>query len=228
MMPRSRSRLSVVTAAAAFALASVAALWSDSVDAGNRGRYPVLRQITRNTVGYVGKPGVRLERAETIAFVSDGDVLGPGTATGHREVYLYHQPTSVIRRLTATLGGESYDPIRETDETYSRRPRYVVVVSTGDLDPRVDNSDGNPEIFIHLTESGETRQITDTAAGIRNLEPYSSDHGQCIVWRSNGDHENNDGSDPQNPSPGYDNTDASDEIFMLRFDDDALSRWMIT
>jgi hypothetical protein len=44
----------------------------------------------------------------------------------------------------------------------------------------------------------------------------------------NGDHENNDGSDPQNPSAGYDNTDASDEIFMLRFDDDALSRWMIT
>lgn len=228
MKLRIRPRLAAVTTIAAFALASVAALWSDSVDAGNRGRFPVLRQITRNTIGYVGEPGVRLERAETIAFVSDGDVLGAGSATGHREVYLYHQPTRVIRRLTTTTGGESYDPVRETDETYSRRPRYVVFVSTGDLDPRVGNPDGNPEIFIHLTETGETRQITDTPAGIHNVEPYSSDHGQCIVWRSNGDHENNDGSDPQNPSPGYENADASDEVFMLRFDDDALSRWMIT
>src|SRR5512139_327119 len=126
-------RLRIVAVAGSFLIAVGAALWSDVVNAGNRGRYPVLRQITRNSVGFIADPGVRLERAESIAFVSDGDVLGPGTATGHREIYLYHQPTRTIRRLTNTTGGESYDPVRETDETYSRRPKYVVFVSTGNL-----------------------------------------------------------------------------------------------
>jgi hypothetical protein len=204
------------------------ALPGDDAEAGNRGRFPVIRQLTTNTTGTIVEPNVRLERAETVTFVSDGDVLGPGSAPGHREIYLYHRPSDTIRRLTTTTNGESYQAIRETDETRSRRPKYVVFVSTGNLDTRVGNADGNPEIFIHLTDTGEVRQLTDTPAGIINADPYSSDHGQCIVWRSTGDLDNNDGSESQTPSPGFDNADGSDEIFMLRFVDETLDGALIT
>lgn len=227
-MTQSTCRISRILLAAASIAAVALAVHVDVVKAGNRGRFPVLRQLTHNTVGTVTDPGVRLERAETVVFVSDGDVLGPGSATGHREIYLYQRPSESIRRVTTTAGGESYQPVRETDETYSRRPKYVAFVSTGDLDTRVGNSDGNPEIFIYLTDSGEIRQITDTPARVVNAEPYSSDGGQCLVWRSNGDLETNDGSDSQTPSPGYSNPDGSDEIFLLRFADETLADAMIT
>lgn len=200
----------------------------DSAVADSRGRNPVLQQLTRNTVGSISDLGLRLERGESIAFTSDGDVLGPGTATGRRSVYFYHRPSATIRRIGDGTAGESYHPARETDETHSRRPRYVAFVSTENLDPRVGNADGSPELFIYLTENGETRQITDTPLGVVNAEPYSSDGGQCIVWRSNGDLQTNDGSDPQNPGAGYRNMDGSDEIFMLRFEDDMLDRWVVT
>ena len=220
------NRLALSAALAAATLFAVVS--AEQASAGNRGRFPILRQITHNTVGSIETPGVRLERAQSIVFASDGDVLGPGTAAGHREIYLYHHASDSLQRLTTTASGESYAPIRETDATYSRRPLYVTFISTGNLDPAVGNIEGNPEVFIYLTEYSRVRQLTKTPAGVVNAEAYSSDGGQCMVWRSNGDLENNDGSDPQNPGAGYSNTDGSDEIFMLRFTDDDLFHWDVT
>jgi hypothetical protein len=222
-----RSRSGPTLAAATF-VAIAALLPAGSVEGGNRGRFPIVRQLTHNTLGTISDPGVRLERAETIVFVSDGDVLGPGTSPGHREVYLYYRDSDTIRRLTTTTGGESLQAVRETDEIHSKRPKYVVFSATGDLDPSVGNAEGNAEIFLAITDTGEIRQVTNTPAGVSNTEPYSSDHGQCIVWRSNGELDGNDGSDSQTPSPGYSNADGSDEIFMLRFLDETLDGALVT
>jgi hypothetical protein len=209
-------------------LASVSAIAPSTVDAGNRGKHPVLLQVTRNTVGTLSAPKMRLERAESVVFVSDGDVLGPGTQTPQREIYFWHEPTNTIRRVTTSTGGESYDPARETDVTHSARPKFVAFVSTANLDPSVGNSDGNPEIFIYLSDTQEIRQVTDTPAHVVNAEPYSSDGGQCLVFRSNGDLDDNDGSDSGNPGAGFGNADGSDEIFMLRFFDNDLTHGVTT
>ena len=196
--------------------------------AANAGRHPMLRQITRITTGSISPPKVRLEQAETIVFSSDADVLGLGTETARREIYLYDNFASSLRRLTDSGSGESYEPTRQTDITHSGRPKYVAFVSTGDLDPSVGNPEQNPEIFIVLTDSGAIQQLTKTGAGIVNAEPYASDGGRCLVWRSNGDLDDNDGNDPGNPGAGNSNADGSDEIFMMRFEDNALTDRMTT
>jgi hypothetical protein len=210
---------------------AVAALLADRVPieaAGRAGRHPVLRQLTQVTTGEISPPKVRLEQAETIVFASTADLLGPGTATAQREIYLYDNFAGSFRRLTNTPDGESYAPARQTDVTHSGRPKYVAFVSTGDLQPSVGNPEHNPEIFIVLTDSGQIQQLTKTGAGVINEEPYSSDGGQCVVWRSNGDLDDNDGDDPGNPGAGFSNPDGSDEIFMMRFEDNALTDRLTT
>ena len=202
--------------------------WTPEASASNAGRHPMLRQITRVTTGSISPPRVRLEQAETIVFASDADVLGIGTETAGREIYLYDNFASSLRRLTDSGSGESYEPSRQTDITHSGRPKYVAFVSTANLHPAVGNPEQNPEIFIVLTDSGAIQQITKTGAGIVNAEPYSSDGGQCLVWRSNGDLDDNDGSDPGNPGTNHSNADGSDEIFMMRFEDNALADRLTT
>jgi hypothetical protein len=219
-------RALVVMASLAVSILVVAS--SGEAIAANAGRHPMLRQITRITTGSIAPPKVRLEQAETIVFASDADVLGLGTETAQREIYLYDNFATSLRRLTDSGSGESYAPSRQTDITHSGRPKYVAFFSTGNLDPSVGNPEQNPEIFIILTDSGEIQQITKTGAGIVNAEPYSSDGGQCLVWRSNGDLDDNDGSDSGNPGAGNSNADGSDEIFMMRFEDTALTDRMTT
>jgi len=195
-----------------------------------RGRVPVLIQVTHNTEGDVEEPAIRSQDGDTIAFVSDGDVMGPGTAPGHREVYLYNVLSGATSRLTNTTDGESWDAWRETDSLQDARPRLVAFVSTGDLDPSIGNADHNPEIFLHFVETGQFMQLTDTQPPVVNAEPYSSDSGKCVVFRSNGDLDDNDGSDVGNPGTGHSNADGSDEIFNLSFGDFDFSRelWATT
>jgi hypothetical protein len=135
-----------------------------------------------------------------------------------------------MQKITNTpVGRESWDITRETDATHSQRPLYFAFTSNANLDPSVGNPEGNREIFIRMSLTGQIRQITKTGAGVTNAEPYTSDGGQCLVWRSNGDLDDNNGSDPDNPGAGYSNPDGSNEIFMLRFDnDDSLNTWVIT
>jgi hypothetical protein len=177
----------------------------------------VLIQVTHNTAGEVWNPRIRSEPGDSIVFVSDGDVEGPGTAPGHREVYLYDANTRGITRITNTTDGESYEAARETDLTHSPRPAVVAFISTGDLDPSVGNADHNPELFQWTRSTGEFLQITDTTAPVVNAEPYTSDSGKCIAFRSSADLANNDGSYDRQPDSGFRNPDGSDEVFRLWF-----------
>jgi len=194
------------------------------------GDVPVLVQVTHNSVGDVWEPSIRSQDGDSIVFVSDGDVLGPGTAPGHREVFLYSVPAGTITRLTDTNGGESYDASRETDSLLDARPGLVTFVSTGDLDPSIGNPDHNPEVFVRFVESGEIVQVTVTQSPTVNAEPYTSDSGRCVVFRSNADLDDNDGSDVGNPGAGFGNADGSDEVFNLSFGDLGFSRsqWVTT
>jgi hypothetical protein len=51
-----------------------------------RGKNPVILQITNNTVGDVISPRIRSEKGNSIVFMSDGDVMGPGTETAGLQV----------------------------------------------------------------------------------------------------------------------------------------------
>jgi hypothetical protein len=215
----------LVTAVSAMAVCATSGLAQ-----AQHGRIPVLVQVTHNTTGDIEDPKIRSQAGDTIVFTSDGDVLGPGTEPGHREVYHYGVNTGVLMRLTTTTDGESWGGTRETDSLLEAAERLVAFVSTGDLDPAVGNADHNPEVFIKQLETGEIVQVTDTVAPVVNAEPYASDSGRCLVFRSNGDLDDNDGSDVGNPGAGFSNADESDEIFNIDFGDVVFSRdgWVTT
>jgi hypothetical protein len=212
--PTYRSRntpsCTALTLAAAFCLA-----WVPGAALAQRGKIPVLTQITRNTMGDVQDVKLRSELGTWVTFTSNGDVLGAGTETTGREVYLYGVTSGTITKVTQTPGGESYASARVTDSTFSAgRPDVFYFVSTGDFDPNRDNSDGNAEIFLYEVASGRIKQLTDTQAPVVNSEPFASDSGKCIVFSSTGDLDNNDGSDSGNLGMGFRNADGSQEVFL--------------
>ena len=192
-------------------------------------RYVLMRQLTNLTTGTIESVKMQMQDGVNIAFVSTGDVMGPGTQTALRQIYLWREQadgSSAITRVTNLPGCESYDVARPTDTVLSDRPSVISFASTCDLDPLIGNADGNPEIFFYEIESGAFHQITDTAAPVANAEPFTSDSGRCLVFRSNGDLNNNLPSHPHyddsHPGPGYSNPDASNEIFLYGKLDDAL------
>jgi Tol biopolymer transport system component len=183
-----------------------------------RGSIPVLIQVTDNTTGDIFEPRMRSQDGNRIVFVSTGDVTGP--APGHKEVYLHQLETGTTIRVTTTTDGESREAARSTDQVFnSGRPEFVTFVSTGDLDPSSDNSDHNPEIFLWELVSGAFHQLTNTPSNVINKDPYASDSGKCIVFASNADLNNNDGSDAENnPGTGFSNPDGSMEVFVYTID----------
>lgn len=181
-------------------------------------RVHVLEQATHLTQGTIWEPNIRQGRGEYVTFVSDGDVMGPGTAhIGKREVYLWNR--SGTRKITSSPAGESYDASRVTDDYRTLNPAIVTFVSTADLDPSVGNADGNPEIFLWLLETGEFRQLTDTLPPVVNAAPYPSDTTECITFQSNGDLDDNDGSYASSAPTGFYNQDGSTEVFYIDFHD---------
>jgi len=180
----------------------------------------VLRQVTNLTTGNIASAKLRMQDGNDIAFVSTGDVMGTGTATALRQVYLWREQldgTGVITRVTPNNACESYDASRGTDTTLSDRPEIIAFVSTCDYDPQGDNSDHNPEIFFYDVDTSRFHQITDTPSTVINAEPFASDSGRCVVFRSNGNIDNNTPSNPHydvsHPGPGFSNPDGSNEIF---------------
>jgi len=186
-----------------------------------RGKIPVIEQVTRNTIGNVSDAELRSELGTWITFASDGDVMGPGTATAGREVYLYNVLTGTTTRVTDSgPGRESYEPSRVSDSTFSAgRPDSFFFTSTGDFTGQ--NADGNPEIFVYEIVSGTFHQLTNTVAPVINKTPFTSDSAKCIVFASTGDLDNNDGSDSSNVGPGYSNADGSQEVFLYTVSDNA-------
>ena len=174
-----------------------------------------LRQLTNITVGDVERPKLRSQDADAFAFQATGDLLGIGTSTVNTQIYYWREDTGVITQVTNGIGCDSYDVARPTDGVFSgSRPEVIAFASTCDLDPTRDNSDGNAEIFFWEIFSGTFHQITDTPPGVTNGEPYTSDSGRCLVFSSNGDLDDNDGSDQDHPGPGYSNVDGSQEVFL--------------
>jgi hypothetical protein len=188
-----------------------------------RGKNPVILQITNNTVGDVISPRIRSEKGNSIVFMSDGDVMGPGTETAGLQVYYYDVDARNLTSPTLGLPGVHSDAARQTDAVSTGRRPFVPFVSTGDLDAARDNSDGNTEIFFWFPDNGEIQQLTNTVAPVEFAEPYASDSGRCIVFRSNGDLDDNEetgaGSGNGHPGTGLSNPDGSYEIFNMHFDD---------
>lgn len=215
-----RSSESLFRAAAVAPVLLVPLLFAVEPAEAIRFKYPVLFQVTHNTTGDVQVPRLRSERPEAITFMSTGDVLGPGTATASHEIYHWEFSSGLLQRITESGAFESYDHTRPTDTTQTSRPEYVAFVSTADLDPFADNSDGNPEIFLWEKVSGRMRQITDTQPPVVNAKPFASDSGRCIVFTSTGDISDNDGSYDSfsNPPTGYSNADGSQEVFYVELD----------
>jgi hypothetical protein len=213
------SRLSLTTLTALLATAALAVLPPPALAA--RGKIPVLEQITRNTIGDVQEVELRSELGTWITFTSNGDVMGPGTSTAGREVYLYNVDTGITTRVTNSgPGKESYEPTRVSDSTFSAgRPDSFFFTSTGDFIGQ--NPDGNPEIFVYEIISGKFHQLTDTLAPVVNKTPFTSDSAKCIVFASTGDLDNNDGSDSSNKGLGSSNPDGSQEVFMYTVNDNA-------
>lgn len=211
-------------------LLATAVVVTTAGDAQAHARIPVLIQVTRNTQGEIQNPKIRSQAGDSIVFVSDGDVLGPGTAPGHREVYIYRAETGTITRITNTIDGESYDAARETDGISSHRDLFVAFISTGDFDPSVGNADHNPEVFLWFENTDEFVQVTNTVAPVVNAEAYASDSGKCLTFRSTGNLDDNDGTDSGNPGRGFDNADSSAEIFNVSFGDSDFTRsgWVFT
>lgn len=189
--------------------------------AGARPEQPILKQVTNLTEGSIERLKIRRQKGASLVFVSDGDVMGPGTAAGHREIYYYDTTNETLQRATDSGAGESWAPSQPIDDiNLGDRAEFVAFVSTADLDPDRDNSDGNPEIFVWEIATGLTRQITDTLAPVVNDKPFASDSGRCIVFSSSADLADNDGSDDGNPGTGFSNPDGSLEVFQysLHFD----------
>jgi hypothetical protein len=184
-------------------------------------RNVVLRQLTQLTTGTIYSVALRLQDGADVAFVSDGDVMGPGTQTVNRQVYVWREQFDGFGTITQVTNGvdcESWGAARPTDTVLSDRPEVIAFVSTCNWDPTVGNVDGNPEIFFYETDTAIFHQITNTLAPVVNDEPFTSDSGRCLVFRSNGDLDNNDPGNPfyesDHPGPGYSNPDGSDEVFL--------------
>lgn len=200
-------------------LAASLAAWASPAEA--RPRHPVIVQVTELTSGTIEEVHLRRQKGASITFVSDGDVTG--TAPGNREVYHFDTESRVLTKVTDTPGGESYDVSQEIDDIgRGDRPAFLSFVSTGDFDPDVDNSDGNPEVFLWEIETGRFRQITDTAPPVVNAHPFPSDSGACIVFSSNGDLSNNNGGEPNDPGTGFTNPDGSMEVFQYVISKDGM------
>ncbi|MFT4571501.1 MAG: hypothetical protein ACI8TX_001303 [Hyphomicrobiaceae bacterium] len=80
-----------------------------------RPKFPVLRQLTQLTTGSVTNVRLQGQQGETIVFLSDGDVLGPGTETGVASLYEIDVATRVVRRAFDSGGAQVLQPTRATD-----------------------------------------------------------------------------------------------------------------
>ncbi|HEY2775879.1 MAG TPA: hypothetical protein VGK20_17690 [Candidatus Binatia bacterium] len=184
-------------------------------------QYNVLRQLTHITTGTIDRVKLRSQDGADLAFVSNGDVMGPGTQTAHKQIYVWREQldgTGVMTQVTNGSNCDSTDVSRPSDTVQSDRPEVVAFTSTCDLDPSIGNADHNPEIFFYELDSGLFHQITNTVAPADNREPFLSDSGRCMVFRSNGNLDNNTPAnpyyDPTHPGPHFSNADGSTEVFL--------------
>ena len=90
----------------AFPLCATAAgvLLGLAIGAGSADAEPnnhVLRQITNLTTGQIETPKIRSQDGDSVSFISNGDVLGPGTQTSQRHLYYWDEVTDTITQVTS-------------------------------------------------------------------------------------------------------------------------------
>jgi hypothetical protein len=181
----------------------------------------ILRQLTNITQGSIEGPKLQLQDGLHLAFVGTGNILNNGTAPDRKNIYIWEEAPDAsgsLRQLTNGVGCDSWDAQRPTDTLFSSRPMVIAFTSNCNHDPSVGNADGNDEIFFVEVGSGAFHQVTNTVAPVQNGDPFTSDSGRCMVFRSNGNIGNNIPSNPhyssEHPGPGYTNPDGSYEVFL--------------
>jgi Tol biopolymer transport system component len=113
-----------------------------------------LRQITRTLNAVNGSPTVNSD-GSLVGFRSNANLTGANSG-GNSEIFLFETATGRFTQVTHTVGGFNDDPSLNGDGT------RIAFLSTGNFTG--DNPDGNPELFVFDTISGNFVQVTVTAA----------------------------------------------------------------
>jgi Tol biopolymer transport system component len=158
-----------------------------------------ISQLTGTTGGtYVAPhPKINSNDGTRIVFSSRMDLTG-GNPDGSPEVYMVDTPTSNISQITNYTSGYNF-PYPDINADGTKITFESLLDLTG------GNSDGNVEIFVFDTSTGDFDQITDTRF-IRGTEhsavPSISGDGRYIAFQSAQDFTGN-------------NSDHNEEIFIV-------------
>jgi cysteine-rich repeat protein/parallel beta-helix repeat protein len=113
---------------------------------------------------------------------SNADPTGEN-ADGNTEIFAYRTRRQQWVQVTKTL------PPVENHRPATIRGKRMVFDSNGNLDPAVDNSDGNRELFVaRVRPSGiAIAQVTDTLAPVENRSGSIDLRNSTVAFSSNGD-----------------------------------------
>ncbi len=136
----------------------------------------VFTQVThshgeRNLISAISANG------RTIALASTADLTGDNPDES-QEIFLFDVRTNTLQQVTDTTGGFSFSP------SIDGRGQLVAFVSDRDLTG--NNSDGNDEIFVFNSRTGNFTQVTATIGG-QNHQPAIDHAGRRIVFISDRD-----------------------------------------
>jgi len=160
----------------------------------------VFTQITNTVGGSMNSPSINADGTR-IAFISNRDLTpgNPGNADGNSELFLFDTTSGLFTQITNTVGGLNAQP--SINATGTR----IAFTSDRNLTPGLPgNVDGNTELFLFDTTSGQFIQITNTTGGLNAL-PAINAAGTRIAFTSN--------RDLTPGSPG--NADGNTEIFLF-------------
>jgi len=159
-------------------------------------------QVTSSTGSILGgfnlAPAVS-DDGNTFVFFSEGDYKVENTASNNHdqnfEIFLAQIGRSgsiSLTQVTDTREDVNVLPSVSVTGTLTETQTYIAFVSSGDLDPNGDNSDGNQEIFLaHVDHDGVTNfaQITKSGSDVVNGQPAIAIHGEhiYITFVSDGD-----------------------------------------
>jgi Tol biopolymer transport system component len=121
-----------------------------------------------------------------IAFESDRDFVpapgGPGNADGNIEIFLFDTATVTFTQITNTLAPDS-----NIEAAINGAGTRITFTSDGDL-VAGQNADLNEEIFLFVTTTGVTSQLTNTVLGAVGSSVSAMDaSGNLIALQSSGD-----------------------------------------
>jgi Tol biopolymer transport system component len=125
----------------------------------------------RITMGYAGEeangtsgqPFISMD-GRFVVFRSDASNLVPGDTNGVGDVFLYNVETGQTTRASVGSGGQQANGLSR-DPSVCANGRYVSFTSEADNLVSGDNN-GEHDVFLHNTETGETILISKTDSGV--------------------------------------------------------------